>query len=132
MSRSPDYQPTPVVCKNCALQLARLVCQRHWWFSLIREPLLLGMRILAWNHCIDAGRHPVHNPACSGCIRFMKAELEEKSGTFRVLNNQIGKIFTTLRDSRVTHVERDEAQRFAREAMGHHVQQFTPMKRKRS
>jgi hypothetical protein len=97
--------------------LARIVCQRHWWFPLLREPLLLGMRILAWRHGIDARTHEVRNPECRGCIRFMKAGLEEKSPTFRLLNDLIGKKFSDLRDSRLTQAERDEAKRFAREAM---------------
>lgn len=109
---------SPVICKNCALLLARIVYRRHWWFPLVREPLLLGMRLLALRHRIDAGRHGVRNPECKGCIRFMKAELEEKSPTFRFLNDQVGRKFSALRDARLTRAELDEAKRYAREAMG--------------
>jgi hypothetical protein len=109
--------PTPVVCKNCALMLARIVYRRHWWFPLVREPLVLGMRILALRHRIDARRHVVRNPECRGCIRFMKAELEEKSPTFRFLNNHIGEHFSNLRNARLSQAELEEAKRFAREAM---------------
>lgn len=109
---------SPVICKNCALMLARLVCQRHWWFPLVREPLLMGMRILAWRHGIDAHSQQVRNPECQGCIRFMKAGLEEKSPTFRFLNNRIGSTFSSMRDARLTRAERDEAKRYAAEAMG--------------
>jgi hypothetical protein len=52
--------------------LVRIVYRRHWWFSLVREPLLLGVRILAWRHGIDARNHKVNNPECHGCIHFMK------------------------------------------------------------
>ena len=48
----------------------------------------------------------------------MKAELEEKSPTFRFLNDRIGRKFTALRDARLTQAELDEAKRYAREAMG--------------
>ncbi len=108
---------SPVICKNCALMLARLVYRRCWWFPLVREPLLSGMRILARHHGIDAGGHGVRNPECRGCIRFMKAELDEKSVTFRLLNGMIGNSFTALRDARITQAERDEAKRFACDAM---------------
>lgn len=47
----------------------------------------------------------------------MKAELEEKSGTFRVLNRMIGKKFSSLRDTRLTQLELAEARRYARESM---------------
>jgi len=106
-----------IICKNCALMLARIVYSRHWWFPLVREPLVLGMRILAVHHRIDAGRHAVRSPECRGCIRFMKAELEEKSPTFRFLNNRIGEHFSNLRNARLTQAELDEAKRFARESM---------------
>jgi len=113
-----SQQTSPVICKNCALMLARIVYQRHWWFPLVREPLLLGMRILALGHRIDARKHAVRNPECRGCIRFMKAELEMKSATFRFLNDRIGERFTKLRNARLTQAELDEAKRFAKEAMG--------------
>lgn len=109
--------PSPVICKNCALMLARIVYRRHWWFPLLREPLLLGMSILALWHGIDARQHAVRNPECFGCTRFMKAELELKSTTFRFLNSLIGKRFSALRDSRLTGEELDRAKRFACEAM---------------
>lgn len=112
--------PAPVICKNCALMLARIVYRRHWWFPLVREPLVQGMRILALYHRIDARRHLVHNPECTECIRFMKAELEEKSPIFRFLNSLIGEHFSNLRNSRLTQAELDEAKRFAREAMAVH------------
>jgi len=86
----------------------------------VREPLVQGMRILALYHRIDARRHLVHNPECTGCIRFMKAELEEKSPIFRFLNSLIGEHFSNLRNSRLTQAELDEAKRFAREAMAAH------------
>lgn len=107
-----------VTCRNCALMLARIVCRRHWWFPLAREPLLLGMRLLAWRHRIDPGSHEVANPECTGCIRFMKAELEEKSPTFRFLNDRIGRKFSALRDARLSEAELAEAKRYASEAMG--------------
>lgn len=113
-----EGNPASVICKNCALMLVRLVYRRHWWFPLMREPLLLGMRLLAWWHRIDPESHAVRNPECRGCIRFMKAELEEKSPTFRFLNDRIGRKFTALRDARLTEAELAEAKRYAREAMG--------------
>ena len=108
---------SPIICKNCALMLARIAYRRRWWFPLVREPLVLGMRFLAACNGIDARRHAVRNQECKGCIRFMKAELEEKSATFRFLNDRIGDYFSSLRNSLLTQEELDEAKRFAREAM---------------
>jgi hypothetical protein len=110
--------PSVVVCKNCVLLLVRIVYQRHWWFPLLREPLLFGMRWLSFWHRIDPESHPVYNSECKGCVRFMKGELEEKSPVFRLLNNSIGKKFTLLRDASLTEAELAEAKRYAREAMG--------------
>lgn len=108
---------SPVVCKNCALFLIRQVYEKHWWFRVVREPLVLGMRILAWWNGIDARTHGVANKECHGCVRFMKAELEEKSPTFRFLNDRIGPWFGTKRNSMLSQEELDEAKRRAREMM---------------
>lgn len=106
-----------IVCRNCALRLARLASQRHWWFGWLRAPLVWGMRLLAFCNGIDARRHPVRHSECRGCIRFMKAELEEKSPTFRFLNAIVGKPFSALRDGLLTASELAEAKRFAAESM---------------
>jgi hypothetical protein len=98
-------QRSPIVCKNCALMLARIVYRRHWWFPLVREPLVMGMRILAWWNGIDARKHAARSPGCAGCLRFMKADLEEKSPTFRRLNGWIGDYFSRLRNARLTQEE---------------------------
>jgi hypothetical protein len=108
---------SPVVCKNCVLFLIRRCYGKHCWFRLVREPLVWGMRIMAWWNGIDALRHAVTNPECHGCVRFMKTELEEKSPAFRLLNERIGPWFRTLRDSMLTQEELDEAKRYALETM---------------
>ena len=108
---------TTASCKNCALLLARIVGERHWWFRFVRSPLVWGMRFLALWHRIDARRWIVTEISCEGCIRFIKTELEQRSPTFRWLNGLIGKRFTALRDSRLTAKELAEAKRFAAEAM---------------
>src|SRR5208282_1525596 len=108
---------SPIVCKNCALLLIRRCYGRHWWFRVIREPLVWGMRILAWRNGIYARSHGVRNPECRGCVRFMKAELEEKSDIFIVLNKHIGPRFKLLRDSTLSREDFDEAKHRARERM---------------
>ena len=117
MQESSNRELSPVVCKNCALLLVRMCYGKHWWFRLVREPLVLGMRILARLNGIDARRHPVNNPECHGCVRFMKAELEDKSPLFRFLNDRIGPRFSELRNSLLTRNELDEAKRHALEMM---------------
>jgi hypothetical protein len=105
-----------IVCKNCALFLIRCCYERHWWFRLIREPLVQSMRVLAWWNGIDARKHAVGRAECRGCVRFMKTELEEKSATFRFFDKRIGSHFKTLRDSMLQPTEFQEAKRIAAEA----------------
>ena len=109
---------SPVVCKNCALLLIRRCYGKHWWFRAVREPLVCGMRVLAWWNGIDARSHGVRNPECRGCVRFMKAELEEKSPSFNLLNKYMGPRFKSVRDSMLTKKDFDEAKRRAQEMMG--------------
>ncbi len=108
---------SPIVCKNCALMLAMSCYEKHWWFKLIREPLIWGMRYLAWWNKIDINKHGVRKTGCKNCIRFMKAELEEKSPTFNFLNRFIGPWFGDMRNGMLTEEEKAEAKRIAQEAM---------------
>ena len=112
-----NQELSPVVCNNCVLFLIRRCYGKHWWFRLVREPLVWGMRIMACCNGIDARSHAVSSPECHGCVRFMKAELEEKSPAFRFLNERIGPWFRTMRDSMLTQAELDEAKRYAQEMM---------------
>ena len=100
-------------CRKCAVELARIVASRHWWFRYVRAPLVWGMHWLSWWHGFDASKYPARHARCEGCLRFRKAELEEKSPTFRLLNGWVGKTFTSLRDRRLTEAELAEAKTLA-------------------
>jgi hypothetical protein len=91
--------------------------QRHWWFFLIREPLVCGMLFLAWVNHLPIKTYAAKNPECRGCLRFIKAELEVKSGTFRLLNRFIGPLFNKIRDPRLVPEEVAEAKAIAAEMM---------------
>lgn len=116
MPQPTDGRVYKTECGSCTLMLVRLAYDRSAWFILFREPLLFGMRIMAWWHKIDARRYPVGNPACKGCIRFMKNELKQKSPTFRWLNDRFNPVFNRWRDSYVTSTEKAEARKFAETA----------------
>lgn len=104
------------VCDNCTIMLVKLCYQRVWWFRMMREPLLLGMRLLSWRHGINPRDYLVRTESCYGCIRFMKDSLKEKSPAARWLNDRINPLFNRIRDSIVTQDEIREARRIAREA----------------
>jgi hypothetical protein len=111
-TREPEY----AVCKTCTILLVKLCYERVWWFRWLREPLLLGMRLLSRRYGIDPRDYPVRTETCYGCIRFMKESLKEKSMVARRLNDLINPVFNRIRDSIVTEEEIREARRFAREA----------------
>lgn len=104
-------------CNTCTIQLVELCYKRNLWFRLFREPLILGMRVMCWWHRIDPREYEVRHERCYGCIRFMKVALKEKSPAFVRLNDLTNPIFNSLRDSIVTPEEKEEAKRFAKEAM---------------
>ncbi|MDR1296637.1 MAG: nitroreductase [Deltaproteobacteria bacterium] len=91
----------PVVCRICMIQIMRTLYKRHFWFPLVREPLVWGMRILALANGIKPADHAAANPECRGCLRYVKAELEARSGTFRFLNKFLGPWFQRVRDPRM-------------------------------
>ncbi len=104
------------ICKTCTILLVGLCYRRVWWFRLMREPLLLGMRLLSWWHGIDPRDYRVRTESCYGCIRFMKESLKEMSPAARWLNDRINPAFNQIRDTIVTQDEIREARRYAREA----------------
>ena len=112
-----DQDSSPVVCKMCALLLIKRCYGKHWWLRVIRESLVWDMRMLAWCNGVNVQSHGVRNPDCHGCVRFVKAELEEKSPTFVFLNKYIGPRFKSMRDSMLTREDLDEGKSYAREMM---------------
>ncbi len=117
MRQEADRTVREPQCGSCTLMLVRLAYRRALWFIVFREPLVLGMRIMAWWHNVDALRYSVRRSECRGCIRFIKNELKERSPAFRLLNGWINPIFNRLRDSLISCDEKAEAKKFAEKAM---------------
>ncbi len=113
--RNKEYKP--IVCKGCALMLAIKCYEKNWWFHIVRDPLVWGMRFLGWVNGIDAYKHPVKKSECKGCIRFLKAELEQKSKTFNFLNQFIGPRFANYRNGMLSDEDIKAAKVYAEEAM---------------
>lgn len=111
-------EPTRIdaVCRTCTLRLVKLCYERAFWFRLFREPLLAGMRFLAFWHRINPRDYNVRTPECYGCIRFMKVALKEKSPLFVWLNDRVDPIFNRVRNSLLTEDEIAQARAFAKEA----------------
>jgi len=101
-----------IVCKNCANRLARWCYEKHPWFRMVREPFVLGLRMMAVFYRIKARPH-VKNKECGECIRYMKNELQRKSMLFRFLNRTIGKWISKLRDHMLTEDEVKMAKQYA-------------------
>jgi hypothetical protein len=112
-----EKQSEILSCRACVMDLIRKIYKKHRWFPIIREPLILGMRILARANGIKAQEYARGHPECGGCVRFMKAELEIRSGTFRFLNKLIGPWFRKLRDKRLTEEDFKKASEKASEMM---------------
>ncbi|MDR1578474.1 MAG: nitroreductase [Deltaproteobacteria bacterium] len=106
---TPVNPNSPTSCRICMIQLIRLTYQKYWWFPIIREPLVWGMRVLAWVNRLPVKSYAAANPECHGCLRFIKAELEARSATFRFFNRFIGPRFQAIRDPRLDPAEVAEA-----------------------
>jgi hypothetical protein len=117
MSDDRRVEDGRVVCKRCSLYLVRAAYVRHGWFRLLREPLVFCMRVLAWWNHIEVARQTARLQQCPGCVRFMKAELDKKSPTYRFFNGLIGPSFKRVWDPMLKAEEVEEARRIAREAM---------------
>ena len=113
---APPATKKCAICNTCTLQLVRLCYQRAPWFRLIREPLVFGLRVMAWSHRIDPRDYQVRTRTCYGCVRFMKTALLDQSATFRWLNRWIDPLFNRIRNSLLLEGELEDAREFAREA----------------
>ncbi|KAF0124716.1 MAG: nitroreductase [Elusimicrobia bacterium] len=104
---------THASCSSCTLYLARLCYRRSFWFPLLREPLVAGMRLLGRLHGIDYSPAEGPNPDCRGCLRHLKNRLKEVSPFFVLLNGLMNPLFNSLRDSLVSKEEKLTAKDFA-------------------
>ena len=108
--KSPDFQ---IHCHGCAVMLIEKCYKKHTWFHLVRDPLVWGMKYLAWVNGIDANQETVKRSYCKGCVRFIKNGLEEKPATFKFLNRFIAPRFAGLRNRMVTKEDMDAARQRA-------------------
>jgi hypothetical protein len=69
--------------------------KKHKWFHLVRDPLVWGMKYLAWVNGIEANKQAVSQSYYKDYVRFIKNELVEKSATFKLLNRLIAQWFTS-------------------------------------
>jgi|WetSurMetagenome_2_1015567.scaffolds.fasta_scaffold15957_4 hypothetical protein len=104
-----------IECKICGIYMVEKCYKKHWWFHIVRDPLVWGMKYLAWCNGIDAKKYSVCQTRCKGCIRFIKAELTEKSPTFNFLNTFIGPWFSNIRNPMLTDDDINDAKRLADE-----------------
>jgi hypothetical protein len=114
--QGPTQVKKNAVCNTCTIRLVRIAYARAPWFRLVREPLRLGMRGLAWCHRIDPDEYEVRTPSCYGCMRFYKVALKEKSALFRWLNDRVNPHFDALLERLVTAEEMRDAKAHARQA----------------
>lgn len=110
------------VCNICTVRLVEMAYRRAPWFQLVREPLKVGMRLMAFAYRIDPDVYEVRSPDCYGCMRFYKVALKEKSGLFRRLNGLVNPHFDALIERILTEEEVQLAQAYARAAMSGEVE----------
>jgi len=111
-----EKDPHYAVCGTCTIRLVRTAYGRAWWFRLVREPLRIGMILMARMYRIDVNGYIVRSEQCRGCVRFLKTALKERSGIFNRLNDIINPVFDRLMEQYLTAQEIQEAKRFARES----------------
>jgi hypothetical protein len=103
-------------CKVCPVYLMRLCSERRWWFRLIREPLAVGMRIMAWMHRVPVPPQSLFSQSCQCCLRPMKMQLYRKSALFRFADGILSPWFNRLRRSLFTEEELQESKQIAQQA----------------
>lgn len=114
------------VCGTCTIMLVEKTYNRVWWFRIIREPLRMGMKLMAAIYRVDLKQYPVRSEQCRGCLRFMKTGLKEHSMLFRALNRVINPLFDRAMERIVSKDEIAESKRYAREMTAPIAREETP------
>ncbi|MBI2853861.1 MAG: hypothetical protein HYX87_02945 [Chloroflexi bacterium] len=105
--------PLVGICNTCTIRLVRIAYRRRPWFRLLREPLRAGMVLMGWLYRVNPGAYSVPESTCTGCLRFTKQALRERSGLFRRMNARINPRFDRVLESIVTPEEVTEARQYA-------------------
>jgi hypothetical protein len=102
-------------CGMCTLKCVAIAYRRAPWFRLVREPMLIGMRLFSafLNIQDEVSNYPFPTVACHDCIRFYKAVLLRRSGSFRWLNAMVSPVFQYFMTRMVTGEERKQARNYA-------------------
>ena len=106
-----------LVCNVCTVRLVEAAYRKAPWFRLVREPLRLGMRLMAFLYRVNPDDYEVCTPICYRCMRFNKIALKEKSALFRVLNSLINPMFDAMIERILSPAELRDAEQFAQDAM---------------
>ena len=101
-------------CNHCTYALVDLAYKRAPWFRLIREPIILGLRIFVFVHQVTVDEYRMKTPFCNGCIRFYKSALFKKSPVFRWLHSKVNPIWSFFLNRVITREESNEASVFAK------------------
>jgi hypothetical protein len=105
------------VCNICTVRLVETAYRKAPWFRLVREPLRLGMRLMALLYRVNPDDYKVRTPSCVGCMRFNKIALKEKSALFRFLNSAANPLFDAMLEKILSPAELRDAEQFAKDAM---------------
>ena len=106
------------LCGNCTFKLVIIAYRRAPWFRVVREPMLVGMRILARIHRVSIAKYEAKFPtgACYNCIRFYKLALRDESVAFRWLHGRVNPMFNYILGHIVTKEERKQAFQYGQAA----------------
>jgi len=105
------------VCNICTVRLVETAYRKAPWFRVVREPLRLGMRLMAILCRVNPDDYEVRTPSCCRCMRFNKIALKEKSALFRLLNKLFNPLFDAMIERILSPAELRDAEQFAQEAM---------------
>ena len=99
----------------CQLKCVAIAYHRAPSLRLVREPMLIGMRLFSLFHGIqdEVRAYPFPTAACHNCIRFHKSVLMRRSRWFRRLHGAVNPVFKYFMDRIVTREERKQARDYA-------------------
>ena len=83
-------------CNTCTIELIEIAYRRAPWFKIIREPLVMSLKFIAFLKGYNIKDIQPPSIECAQCPRFIKNILKGSSPLFNSIHNVLNPLFDRI------------------------------------